>query len=102
VLRLAGVWQGNDYEKVFGHNVSALGEALDEFDILASLDFHQVVGLLLLAALEESDVGSDVELSGLDDYFYGEIERIEEILELKDDGTLLILGFEGEVQGGGQ
>ena len=88
----------DDDEEVLRHDVRRLREALDELDVLPYLDAHEVVELIFVGDFQSCDVGADVEHARLHEYLAGEVERVEEVLELHDERRLLVFGFEREVE----
>src|SRR5690606_25052507 len=87
-----------DHEEALGHDIGALDEGADEFDVFAHLDLHELGHLLLVAVFQQGNIWPDVELLGLDEDLHREIERVHEALELHQDGVLFILRFEREVE----
>jgi len=77
-------------EEGLRHDVRRVGERLDEIDVFLGLDLHEVDRLLALSVLEESDIRPDIKPSGLYEDLHGEVERVQEVLELEDDGLLLV------------
>lgn len=82
---------------MLSHDVRRFGEVFDEFDVFPDLDLHQARFLLGYALFEERDVGANVEFPRLDENFHGEIQRIEEVLELEEDGIPFIVRFQRKV-----
>src|SRR3989338_1085546 len=61
-------------EEVLRHDVCGLGEALYELNVLADLDAHQVVELLLVGGFERPNVRPDIKHARLYEYLHGEVE----------------------------
>src|SRR3989338_312320 len=64
----------HDDEEILRHDVGRFREALDELDVLADLDAHQVVELFLVRRFEGGDVGADVEHARLHEYLHREVK----------------------------
>ena len=88
---------GHDDKKVFGHDVGPLGKVFNKGHVLADLYLHQLVELFLVAVLQKRDVGADVELAALDKKLHGKLQRVEEVLKLRDDRLLLVLRLQRQV-----
>ncbi|MDB5259667.1 MAG: hypothetical protein JWO73_875 [Candidatus Taylorbacteria bacterium] len=89
-------------EKALRHDARIVHECLDEFDIFPGLDLHELGRLLFVAAFQKRYVRPNIELLRLDENLNGEIEGVEEVLELEDDGILFIGRFQGEVERRGE
>src|SRR3989344_5985012 len=88
---------GHYDKEVLGHAVRTLGKVFYERDILAYLYAHQVVEFFLVAVLQKGYIGADIKVAALDEKLHRKLEAVEEVLELPDNGLLLILRLKGQV-----
>jgi len=86
-------------EEILAHYVGAFGEVFDECDVFADLEFHQVVHFQREAFFEQCEVRANVQLARLYEKLHGEVQRVEEALELLDHRLLLLRALERKVDG---
>src|SRR3989344_380438 len=79
------------HKEIFGHNGRPRNEALHERVVVLGERFKQVVFLIHLQFLELIQVAGKVQLAGLDNYLNRKVQRVQERLELSDDGILLFV-----------